>query len=164
MSNCLTYPSVSHIQACHIIMPIHLVSHIIMPIIWCLTPPSAYSFSVPCSPSESHNHAYSFGVSCSHIIMPIHRVSHIIMPIHSVSHASHIQASHIIMLIHLVSPVASHNHAYSFGVPHIRVYHVPECLAQPSVPRNHAYLFGAFRLSRIIVPIYSVSHVSICLT
>jgi len=140
-------------------------------------------------PVVSHNHAYSFGVSClrlSRIIMLIHLVSHVSGCITYPS-ASHIQAPHIIMPIHLVYHVYSfgvphlrvyhvpkclthqsvpHNHAYSFGVSCLRLHHVPKCLTHPSAPHNHAYSFGVacLRLSRIIMPIHLVSHVLSCLT
>ena len=90
-------------------------------------------------------------------------------------------------------PSVTHNHAYSFSVSHIQVYHTSKrltysclfiqcvmpskCLAHSSVSHNHAYLFSVScppsaphirvpihsSVSHIQVPIHPVSRVSKCI-
>ena len=178
MSKCLTHSSASHIQAFHVqvphtfkclmskclfiqclmskclfiqcLMSIHLMSHTFKR----LTYPSAYS-------SVSHNHVYSFGVSClfnvSHIQVPIHssvshiQASHIIMSIHSVYHdpsAPHIQASHTF--------IQCHTSKYLFIQCHMSKCLFVQCPMSPIVSYNHAYSFGATRPS---VRLFHVSYI-----
>ena len=116
--HCLMPPSVSHIQA----------SHIIMFIIQCLTPPSAWSFVVSClqvsriSMRISHNHVYSSGVS----YLQVYHTS----KCPAYPNASHIRVSHVVMPIHSVSRASkclTYPSAYSFSC--LQVSHISKCSA-----------------------------------